>query len=58
MGPRRELVGGGLSSGKHLEVDREKGLDSAQLYVGLGLSGLRNNYSLGRKDKMKEQNTK
>lgn len=52
------MVGGGLSSGKHLEGDREKGLDSAQLYVGLGLSGLRNNYSLGRKDKMKEQNTK
>lgn len=54
MGPIEELK---LSSGKHLKDDREKGLDIVQLYVRLGLSGFRNNYSLGKKDKMKEQNT-
>ena len=58
MGPREELMGAGLSSGKHLKGDRQKGLDTVQLCVGSGLSGFRNNYSLGKKEKMKEQNTK
>jgi len=58
MGPREELMGAGLNLGKHLKGDREKRLDTVQLYVVPGLLGFRNNYSLGKKDKIKEQNAK
>lgn len=58
MGPRKELMGAGVSSGKCSKGDRERGWDTVQLYVGSGLWSFRNNYSWGKKDKRKEQNTK
>lgn len=58
MGQGEEPVGARLSSGMPLKDERENGLDIMQLYVGSGLSGFRNNCSLRKKGKTKEQNTR